>query len=316
MFALGLFVDIWNGSYTDPVILSPEEEVVRNSLEGHVNRLASEIGMRNTAHPEALEQAARYIENQFSRAGLEVRSQEFHAADGTRARNIEAVIQGQHQSADGLIVGAHYDSVDCPGANDNASAVAALLEIAKATVKRGMPRRTVRFVAFANEEPPYFASDAMGSWVYARELVRDSKKVLGMICLEDIGYYSTQPGSQSIPHPVSVLYHNNIGNFVAVCGNPESKDLVAKVVTALRNHCHFPSEGLAAPTELITDITLSDNQSFWRAGFKAVMVTDTVYLRYPHYHQSSDTADKLTYPAFARVTYGLCDVVWTLINSD
>lgn len=316
MFGEELYVDIWNGSYTDPVILCPEEEMVKARLEKHVNRLASEIGIRNTAKPDALEAAAQYIENTLRDAGLAVRSQVFHPADGTKARNLEAVIHGYHNTAPCLIVGAHYDSVDCPGANDNGSAVAALLEIARAISREGKPRNTLRLVAFANEEPPYFGSDDMGSWVYARDLVHEKKDTLGMICLEDIGYYSTEPGSQTIPHPITSFYGNNIGNFVAVCGNPESKDLVASVLKAFRSHCYFPSEGLAAPQELIPDITLSDNRSFWRAGIKAVMVTDTVYLRYPHYHQLTDTADRLTYAAFARVTCGLSDTVRILINSD
>jgi hypothetical protein len=316
MFGDSFFVDIWNGSYTDPIILSDEEKNVKGRLDQHVNRLASEIGARNTAKPDALEAAAQYIERVFRDAGLEDRMQPFHTADGARVRNIEAVIEGNDPKAECLIVGAHYDSVECPGANDNASAVAALLEIAGAISRKRKPRNTVRFVAFVNEEPPYFGSNEMGSWVYARDLVRTKEEILGMICLEDIGYYSTEPGSQTIPHPLTAIYGNNVGNFVAICGNPESKDLVARVLKAFRSHCHFPSEGLAAPVELIPDITLSDNMSFWRAGIRAVMVTDTVYLRYPHYHQLTDTADKLAYEAFARVTCGLCDTVWALINPD
>ncbi len=316
MFGDELYVDIWKESYTDPVFLSPEEEMVKARLEGHVNRLASEIGIRNTAKPDALEAAALYIENALRDEGLSVRPQVFHLADGTTARNIEAVIHGYDNIAPCLIIGAHYDSVDCPGANDNASGVAALLEIARAISTEGKPRNTIRFVAFANEEAPYFGSDGMGSWVYVRDFLQEKKNAYGMICLEDIGYYSTEPGSQTMPHPLSAIYANNVGNFVAICGNSESKDLVATVLKAFRSHCRFPSEGLAAPTDLVPDITLSDNMSFWRAGIKAVMVTDTVYLRYPHYHQPTDTAEQLAYPSFARVTCGLSDTVWTLINSD
>lgn len=316
MFADDLLVDIWQGSYTEAIILSQKEGRIKTRLEKHVTHLASKIGSRNTGTPEALEAAAQYIETTLRDSGLRVQSQEYRSSDGTKARNVEAVIPGRNRDSPCLVVGAHYDSVDCPGANDNASAVAALLEIAGSVATRETPETTIRFVAFANEEPPYFGSDDMGSWVYASRLVQENIKVSGMLCLEDIGFYSTEPGSQTIPHPISVIYGNNIGNFVAICGNPESKDLVSKVLKAFRTHCAFPSEGLAAPKELIPDITLSDNQSFWRAGFKAVMFTDTVYLRYPHYHQPSDTVEKLTYPAFARVTCGLCDAVWTLINSD
>lgn len=316
MFGEGFLVDIWNGSYTEPVVLSAEEEIAKANLKQHVHKLASEIGVRNTATPNALQTAARYIEDTLKTIGLTVRSQWFHTADGARVRNVEAVIEGKEPDNACLVVGAHYDSVDCPGANDNASAVAALLEIARAVSEKGKPGITIRFVAFVNEEPPYFGSDDMGSWVYARELVQKKTSVLGMICLEDIGYYTTEPGSQTMPYPLNAIYGNDIGNFVGFSGNSESKDLVQKVIEAFRRHCRFPSEGLAAPEALIPDITLSDNRSFWRAGFKAVMVTDTVYLRYQHYHQSTDTADKLTYTAFARVTCGLRDAVWTLINDE
>lgn len=309
-----LFVDIWQGSYTDPIMLSPEEERIKKRLRQHVARLATDIGTRNTRRPEALETAAQWIEKTLQGTGLQVRTQRFRTADGNEARNVEAAIAGSDFSAPCLIIGAHYDSVDCPGANDNASAVAALLEIARAISAKGKPRNTIRFVTFANEEPPYFGSDDMGSWVYARELVRKKTDVLGMICLEDIGFYTTEPGSQTMPHPLSAIYGNDVGNFVAICGNAQSRDLVASFLKAFRTNCNFPSEGLAAPQELVPDITLSDNRSFWRAGIKALMVTDTVFLRYPHYHKMTDTADKLTYSAFARVTAGLSDSVWTLTN--
>ncbi len=199
MFGEGFLVDIWNGSYTDPLILSEEERNLKTRLEHHVYRLASEIGARNTAKPDAMEAAAQYIESVFRDAGLEERKQQFHTADGAGVRNIEAVIEGNDPKAECLIVGAHYDSVACPGANDNASAVAALLEIAGAISRKGKPQKTIRFVAFANEEPPYFGGADMGSWVYARNLVQTKVEILGMICLEDIGYYSTEPGSQKIP---------------------------------------------------------------------------------------------------------------------
>ncbi len=139
MFSEGLFVDIWQGSYTEPIILSPEENQIKSQLEKHVTRLASEIGSRNARIPEALEAAAIYIENTFRNSGLKVQSHEFFASDGTKARNIEAIVVGRDAESPCLVVGAHHDSVNCPGANDNASAVAALLEIANAIYLRGTP---------------------------------------------------------------------------------------------------------------------------------------------------------------------------------
>ena len=306
-----LFIDTWGKSYTEEVRLSAAEESIREALQKHVWRLASEIGERNHSRPEALELTADHIQKTFKDSGLAVTSQWFQSSDGHRAENIEAIIKGF--GAGSLVIGAHYDTVDCPGANDNASAVATMLEIASAVSRRAQqPRRTIRFVAFANEEPPYFGSKDMGSWRYARELRKRNEDVLGMICLETMGCYSTEKGSQQVPGPLSFAYQNDIGNFILFCSNPESTGFLKMLLQAFREHCHFPSEGLAAPEDLIPDLTLSDNICFWKAGFNAVMVTDTVYLRYKHYHQATDTPDKLNYSALARVTLGLSEAVWSL----
>ncbi len=306
-----LFIDIWGKSYTEEVRLSASEESIREALQKHVWRLASEIGERNHSRPEALELAAEHIQTTFQECGLAVTSQWFQSNDGHRAENIEAIIKGF--GAGSLVIGAHYDTVDCPGANDNASAVAAMLEIASAVSRLAeQPRRTIRFVAFANEEPPYFGSKDMGSWRYAQGLRKRNEDLLGMICLETMGCYTTEKGSQQVPGLLSLAYQNDIGNFILFCSNPESTPFLKMLLHAFREHCQFPSEGLAASEDLIPDLTLSDNICFWRAGFNAVMVTDTVYLRYQHYHQSTDTADKLNYPALARVTRGLSEAVWSL----
>ena len=213
-------------------------------------------------------------------------------------------------------MGAHYDTIDCPGANDNASGVAALLEIASAISQRSQqPRDTIRFVAFVNEEPPYFATENMGSRIYARELLKKNENVIGMICLETMGYYSTEKSSQQVPFPLSLVYENDIGNFVLFCCNPQSTVFLKMLLHAFREHSQFPSEGLAAPLDVIPDMALSDNKSFWDAGLRAIMITDTVYLRYKHYHQSTDTADNLNYAALAKVTAGLSEAVWSL-SSD
>jgi Zn-dependent M28 family amino/carboxypeptidase len=180
--------------------------------------------------------------------------------------------------------------------------------------RKKAPKRAIRFVAFVNEEPPFFGGPDMGSWVYAQKLKASKEKVLGMICLETMGYYSTAHGSQQVPSIVGNFYKNDVGNFVGFCGNPESKEFLKVLLHAFRRHCDFPSEGLAVPPSLLSDITLSDNSPFWDAGFSALMVTDTVYLRYKHYHEQSDTADKLNFPTFARVTNGLSTAIWDIIG--
>lgn len=316
MFGDDFFVDLWNSSYSDPCVLSESEERVKTALARHVQRLAGEIGERNNTRPRAFEEAAQYIEGVLRDSGLPVRSQAFMSSDGFTARNIEAILPGSEPGAT-LVIGAHYDTIDCAGANDNASGVAALLEIATALAQQStQPKHTLRLVAFANEEPPYFGSPDMGSWVYAQRLKEERERLLGMVCLETVGYYTTDRGSQQIPHPLSLLYHNDIGNFIAFCSNPRSKAFLQMLLQAFRRHSRFPSEGLAVPLSLVPDLALSDNMCFWEAGFSAVMVTDTVYLRYRHYHQPTDTADKLNYDAFARVTWGLTRALGSLAMNE
>lgn len=306
------YLDVWNGSYTEPVVLGEKEKAVMKRLEADVRRLAEDIGERNTGLPEALEEAAGYIEARFRELDLQTTSQGFTAGfEHAEVRNIEAIVPGSDPNAACLVIGAHYDSAHgTPGANDNASGVAALLEVAASLAEIGTPRRTVRLVAFTNEEPPFFGGPEMGSWVYADGLARSGVPVMGMICLECLGYYSPEPGSQNeMPATLKPYYGNTIGNFVAFCGNPHSRDLTERALNAFRASCPFPSEGLAVPKEMLPGLDLSDHVSFWRAGMQAVMVTDTVYYRYSHYHAPTDTADGIAYPSFARVTAGLGQAV-------
>ncbi|MFH0822851.1 MAG: M28 family peptidase [Pseudomonadota bacterium] len=316
----GILLDVWGKSYTDPVVLSVEELDLQRRLEAHVATLAGTIGTRNNRRPDALEAAALYIEREFRKAGYEPRRQEVRASDGSVSRNIEASAEGSGPN-DTLVIGAHYDTVDlCPGANDNGSGVASLLEIAAAVARRkDNPRNAVRFVAFANEEPPYFGGPDMGSRMYAQELKRKHEPVMGMICLETLGYYSAEPGSldpgDRLPDMLKAVYRNDVGNFVLICGNSESKAFVKSFLKAFRSGCDFPSEGLACPEEAVPGLSLSDHRNFWALGFKALMVTDTVYVRYgEHYHQTTDTPDRLNYPAFAKVTAGLAEAVWRLAD--
>jgi Zn-dependent M28 family amino/carboxypeptidase len=209
-----------------------------------------------------------------------------------------------------LIVGAHYDSVPgCPGANDNASGVAGLLEIARLLAVH-KPARTVRFVAFVNEEPPFFRSDDMGSRVYARRCAERGEQIVGALVLETIGCYTDAPRSQHYPFPFNLFYPST-GDFIAFVGNVSSRDLVRRCVGSFRSHAAFPSEGGGVPG-WITGVGWSDHWSFWREGYPALMVTDTAPFRYPHYHTPEDTLDKIDFERMARVVEGLSHVVTDL----
>jgi Zn-dependent M28 family amino/carboxypeptidase len=169
------------------------------------------------------------------------------------------------------------------------------------------PARTVRFVAFVNEEAPYFETELMGSLQYARRCKERREKVCAMLSLETIGYFSDDAGSQKYPLPFNVFYPST-GNFIGFIGNIESGDLVKQLVTAFRQGAKFPSEGGALPSQ-IDGVGWSDHWSFWQMGYPAVMVTDTAPFRYPHYHAAADTPDKLLYDRLALVVGGLETVV-------
>jgi Zn-dependent M28 family amino/carboxypeptidase len=268
----------------------------------HIRVLAGEIGERHLGRPAALAQAADYIEEQFAGLKYAPLSQKF-AVLSTDVRNIEATRESRGN--DIVVIGAHYDSVSgSPGANDNASGVAALLELAHLLALE-TSGRTYRFVAFVNEEPPYFMSEFMGSVVYARHCRARGDKIAGMFSLETIGYYSEERRSQHYPGPpLFRLLYPDTGNFIGFVANIASRRLLRDAGRAFRSTTRFPSEGAAAPED-IPGVGWSDHWSFWQEGYPAVMITDMAPYRYPHYHQPTDTPDKLSYDALARVVVGL-----------
>jgi hypothetical protein len=176
------------------------------------------------------------------------------------------------------------------------------------SAERPAPRRTRLLLAFfVNEEPPYFQTDDMGSVRYAQMLAARKEPVSAMISLETIGYFSDAPGSQQYPQPFGTLFSDR-GNFVAFVGMPGSRSLVAGVIKSFRTHTDFPSIGGVAPS-FIPGISWSDHGSFAEYGFQAMMITDTAFFRYPHYHMPTDTPDRLDYERLARVTTGVERVV-------
>lgn len=279
-------------------------------LRSHVYRLSHEIGDRNLFEYAKLDEAATYIAGEFEAYGYRVELEEYPVL-GQTAKNIIARKVGTGKPDEVIIVGAHYDTCYNPGADDNASAVAGLLELARSFAGEETGR-TIKFIAFANEEPPFFKSEKMGSRVYAENARARGEKIEAALILEMIGYYSNEPNSQKYP-PLFGLFFPNRADFICVVGSLRFRSLVKKVGSIFREHSDFPIETVAAPS-FVPGIDFSDHWSFWREDYPAVMITDTAFYRYAHYHQPTDTYEKLDYESMAAVVEGLKYVVSELAD--
>jgi Zn-dependent M28 family amino/carboxypeptidase len=276
---------------------------IRDALARHVQTLAGAIGERNVWRYESLQQAEKYITETLVGFGYAVQRQEFQAKEKVVA-NLECQIDGSDEI---VVIGAHYDSNrGTPGANDNASGVAATLELARMFVKK-KAGRTLRFVAFVNEEPPFFHTELMGSLVYARRCRQRGEKIVAMLTPETIGCYSDQAGSQKYPIPLN-LFYPNVGDFIAFVGNGDSRALVRQIAKSFGRHTDFPFKAVALPN-FLRGIGWSDHWSFWQEGYPGVMATDTAPYRYKHYHKPTDTPEKLDYERMAKLVMGLEKVV-------
>ena len=291
--------------------LTKEQRTLEQELHSHVQTLAGQIGERNLFRHDRLVMAADYIRTTLAGAGYEVRRQPYEVG-GKICENIEAEMRGREKPDDIVVIGAHYDSVQgSPGANDNASGVAATLALARAFADT-TPARTLRFVLFANEEPPFFQTEHMGSRVYAKRSRERGENIALMLSLETIGYYSDEPGSQHLLFPLSLIYPST-GNFIAFVSNVENGFLVRQLVGSFRQQAQFPSEG-GALWGLIPGVGWSDHWAFWEEGFPAVMVTDTAPFRYPAYHSHADRPELVQYERMARVVSGLQAVIAEMAN--
>ena len=277
-----------------------EESAIAGRLLDHVSAVAS--APHNTAHPAALEASARYIERQLEGLGYAVARQEYPAA-GQTVRNIHVVIGTPAPGSPTFVVGAHYDSDGiAPGANDNATGTAALLELARLLKDYRPKRHLLRLAFFVNEEMPHFGTETMGSLQFARMIVA-KETVSGMISLETIGAFSDQPGTQKFPVPLGLVYRDT-ADFVSFVGTPRARGLVHQALGSFREHTKFPTIGGVAHS-FIKGIAWSDHASFDDQGIPAIMITDTALFRYPHYHKATDTPDKIDYGRLARITKGL-----------
>lgn len=277
-------------------------------LKSHVYRLAQEIGERSVFKYEKLNEAAEYITEQFRLYGYDVEFQDYTVLNKT-VKNIIAIKTGVKSPDEIIIVAAHYDSCFNPGADDNASGVAALLELAS-SISGKQIGRSIKFIAFVNEEPPFFKTENMGSLVYAREAKAKGENIGAVLALEMIGYYSDRPNSQRYP-PIFGLFYPNKGNFICIVGNFHSRKLVKEIVSTFRRNTQFPIESVVT-LAFVPGVDFSDHWSFWQQGYPAVMITDTGFYRNPHYHTNADTYEKLNYKSMAEVVKGLSAVLLEL----
>jgi Zn-dependent M28 family amino/carboxypeptidase len=286
--------------------LTPAQEALSDRLRRHVLRLAGDIGERGVAKPAAALRAAAYVEAELNAMGYTVSAQEYQA-QGQSWRNLEATVRGSTQPDEIVVVGGHYDTAEgAPGADDNGSGVAGVLELARNFA--GKPAtRTIRFVFFGTEEPPSFPTSAMGSRHYADAARARGDRIVAMLSIESIGYYDSHPGTQRYPFPLSLAYPD-VGDFIGFVGNLKSGPLVRRTIATFRSATRFPSQGASLPS-WVPGVWWSDHWSFWRQGYQAIMITDTAPFRNPFYHTAQDTPDKLDYGRMARVVDGLEAVV-------
>ena len=281
-------------------------------LQHWVEYLSLEIGPRPCSSPKLLRKVADRLSGSFKGLGYNVDEQLYYYKGETYC-NICASPKTEKIKQDSvplLVVGAHYDTVSCsPGADDNASGIAGIMELAR-LISRDPPPG-IRLVAFALEEPPVFRTRYMGSFVYARDLKRSKASLRGMICLDMIGYFSDRPKSQSFPLFFMDRFYPNIGNFIALVGNTKSAKWTKEVKDAFTRGTDLPTESLNAPT-IVVGIDFSDHRSFNRFGYPALLVTDTAFYRNRNYHRPSDMPKTLDYQRAAKVVDGLACAVRTL----
>lgn len=286
--------------------LQPEEISLQKLLEQDLQKLAVDIGSRNYSQYENLNLAKEFLQTSLTEAGYKVQQQEYKIGN-KNYYNLAVEKKGIKKPDEIIVIGGHYDSAFIsPGANDNGTGAVATLELARIFANKPT-NRTIRFVEFTNEEPPYFWTENMGSLVYAKEVKKRNENIVAMLSLETMGYFSEDSGSQKYPFPIGLFYPNQ-GNFISFIGNIQSSDLVKKSIAAFRRQVQFPSEGTALP-EQIPGVGWSDQWSFWQQGYKGIMVTDTAPYRYEYYHTEQDTIDKVDFEKLARVVNGLVKVI-------
>lgn len=277
-------------------------------LETHVRKLSVELAPRNESNTQNLDLVAAYIKSEFVQTNAVV-SRQSYQVNGNTYRNV--IAEFGPDSEERIVVGAHYDTAGpLPGADDNASGVAGLIELAHLLGRRQPPIR-VELVAFTLEEPPYFRTNKMGSSIHAESLRTENKRVRAMLCLEMIGYFSDAPKSQQFPAAVLSAFYPSTGNYIGVVGRLSDWSLVRRTKARMRNASPLPVYSINAPS-FVTGVDFSDHVNYWAAGYSAVMITDTAFYRNRNYHTAQDTAEKLDYKRMAMVVEGVYAAVTEL----
>ena len=283
----------------------PDHERIER-LTHHVHVLAGLIGVRHDSRPSTIAAAIGMIEREWTAMGQHITTQRYDTPAG-EARNLMVEWPGATRPEEIVVVGAHYDTVSTtPGADDNASAVAVLLETTRELSGRRFAR-TIRLVAFANEEPPHFIGPTMGSRVYAKSCRAADDQVICMVCLEMLGYFDDAPGSQTYPDEVPALLRRVLpkrGDFLACVSDLATRQPLKQFAKAFRKATDLKLVAHAIPKA--QDILwLSDHGPFWDEGYPALMLTDTSWFRNPNYHEATDVPETLDYAAMSRVTSGV-----------
>ncbi|WP_373539084.1 M28 family peptidase [Chamaesiphon sp.] len=293
--------------------LSAADRSLQDRLQRDVEMLSAKIGSRNVGNYPNLVAAQEFLDRELTKAGYTVRAQQYTVAERTYS-NLEVEIPGSSLAEQILVVGGHYDSAfTSPGADDNATGAAAVLALAREFVGT-KPLRTLRFVEFTNEEPPFFCTQNMGSFRYAQNAKQRGDKIVGMFSLETLGYFTNTANTQKYPPLLSFLYPDR-GDFISFISDIDSRELLRNTIRSFRAQTKFPSEGAAMPN-FIQGVGGSDHWSFWQQGYQALMITDTATFRYPFYHTAADTADKIDFEQLSRVTHGIGNVIRDFVGLE
>ncbi len=282
-------------------------------LYEHVKHLSDRIGSRSIHEYEKLEATKHYILSYLKDLGYAPILQDYNY-NGKVYSNIIVSIKGAEHPGETIVIGAHYDTVyGTPGADDNASAVAVLLELCR-VLKDFSPRKALKLIFFTLEEPPLFRSKFMGSYIYASEAKARGENISAMVCLEMVGYYGDKEGGQTFPLPFMSTVYPSTPNFIAVVGNLTSRNLVEKIKKSINKSSGIPVETLST-VSFVPGVDFSDHRSFWKMGYPAVMITDTAFYRNPNYHSVKDTIDTLNFNKMSSLLVGLVQVAKNLSSS-
>lgn len=306
IFCAWLYLAQPSFSSNDPMAIS----INTNNLKKHVQFISVDSYPRNHRKTKNLNKIAKYIEEQFKKYNCAITIQKHRTGSRDYVNIIGKLNEGQGHK---IIVGAHYDShANTPGADDNASGVAGLLELANLLSKAKLSYE-IEFVAYSLEEPPYFATERMGSAVHAKKINEDNEKIDGVIVLEMIGYFSDDFFSQSYPMPLLYLIYPSTGNFITVVGNTSNRSFIKEVKIGMQGSTNLPVFSISAPA-FIPGIDFSDHRNYWKYDYNAVMITDTAHFRNKEYHKSNDTIDRLDFDRMGKVVASIYNYLTTRLK--